>query len=92
MAEAVYLLCALTSLVCAVLLLRGYARSRTPLLLWVSLCFVALALNNLLVVVDYLVLPARDLRIWRHGTALAGFAVLLHGFIWETRSKRGEAP
>jgi hypothetical protein len=34
MAAAVYVLCALTSLACAVLLLRSYARRRVRLLLW----------------------------------------------------------
>ena len=39
MATLVYALCALTSLACAVLLLRGYASSRVRLLLWSGLCF-----------------------------------------------------
>ena len=34
MATLVYALCALTSLACAVLLLRGYLSSRARLLLW----------------------------------------------------------
>ena len=34
MAEAVYLLCALVSVVCAVMLLNGYRANRTTLLFW----------------------------------------------------------
>ena len=57
MAEVVYILCALTSLACAVLLIRGYRRSRSRLLLWSCLGFVALAANNVLLFVDLVVVP-----------------------------------
>ena len=40
MAAAVYVLCALTSLACAVLLLRAYLRRKVRLLLWSGLGFV----------------------------------------------------
>jgi hypothetical protein len=85
MAELVYVLCALTSVVCAVLLLRGYRSSRTGLLLWSSLCFVGLALNNLLLLLDLFLVPDVDLGLWRSGTALASVGVLLFGLIWEPR-------
>jgi hypothetical protein len=86
MAEAVYLLCAATSLACAVLLLRGYLRQRTRLLLWSSFCFVLLALNNALLFVDLIVVPVNlDLSVWRSATALVGVSVLLFGLIWESR-------
>ena len=48
---AVYGLCLLTSGLCAALLFRSYSRSRQPLLLWSALCFLLLAIANLLVVV-----------------------------------------
>lgn len=83
MAKAVFLLCALTSVTCAVLLLRAYGRSRTRLLLWSGLCFVGLALNNGLLVVDRLILPAVDLSVWRQVPATAGIALLLYGLVWE---------
>ena len=86
MAEAVYLLCAATSLACAVLLLRGYVRQRTRLLLWSSLCFVCLAANNALLFVDLIMMPdATYLAIWRSLTALIGVVSLLFGLIWESR-------
>jgi hypothetical protein len=86
MAEAVYLLCAATSVACAVLLLRGYLRQRTRLLLWSSLCFVLLALNNALLFIDQIIVPTSlDLSVWRGVTALAGVGVLLFGLIWESR-------
>lgn len=40
MEPAVYVLRALTTLVCAILLTRGYIRSRARLLLWSALCFI----------------------------------------------------
>ena len=83
MAEAVYLLCALTSIACAVLLVRGYRRSRSRLLLWSSLCFVGLAANNSLLVVDRLVVPDVSLSVWRLVPAVVGIGVLVYGLIAE---------
>jgi hypothetical protein len=84
--EAVYLLCAATSIACAILLLRGYLRQRTRLLLWSSLCFVLLALNNALLFIDLIIVPTGlDLSLWRSVTALSGVSVLLFGLIWESR-------
>ena len=85
MATLVYALCALTSLACAVLLLRGYFSSRARLLLWSGLCFAGLAANNVLLLIDKRVVPAMDLSLWRSLPALAGVAVLLYGLVWETR-------
>jgi hypothetical protein len=84
MAEAVYLLCAATSSLCAVLLLRAYTRTGTRLLLWSGLCFTGLALNNTLLVVDLIVVPDIDLSTWRLVPAVIGVALLLYGLIWES--------
>ena len=84
MAKAVFLLCALTSLLCAVLLARGYGRSGSRLLLWSGLCFVGLAINNGMLVVDRILLPNDvDLSVWRQIPALAGVALLLYGLVWD---------
>jgi hypothetical protein len=85
MAESVYVLCGLTSLFCAGLLIRSFRARRTRLLLWSSLCFVGLALNNLLLVVDLLVVPDIDLSALRASVAAIAVALLLIGFIWESR-------
>lgn len=86
MAEAVYLLCAATSVACAALLLRGYLRQRTRLLLWSGMCFALLALNNALLFIDLIIVPTTlDLSAWRGATAMAGVGVLLFGLIWESR-------
>lgn len=86
MAEAIYILCTLTSLGCAVLLFRGYRASRTRLLFWSSLCFAALAVNNVMLLVDAVVVTEIDLFAgWRSAVALAGLGVLLFGLVWELR-------
>jgi hypothetical protein len=82
-AEAVYLLCAATSVACALLLLRAHARTGTRLLLWSGLCFVGLALNNIVLSVDLIVVPETDLSTWRLVPAAAGILLLLYGLIWE---------
>ena len=65
MAEAVYILCALTSLGCAMALLRTYFRRRTRILLWSSLCFIGLAVNNALLIADLVVYRDIDLSVTR---------------------------
>ena len=84
MAEFVYGLCTLTSIVCAILLWRGYRHSRTRLLFWSALCFIGLALNNALLLVDLYVVPNTDLFVVRTGAALIGMTVLLYGLIWDS--------
>ena len=79
---AVYLLCLATSVLCAVLLVRSWARAREPLLMWSALCFVLLALNNLAVVVDIYLLKQVDLTLVRQACSLAAICVLLYGFVW----------
>ncbi|EPX57167.1 hypothetical protein D187_006921 [Cystobacter fuscus DSM 2262] len=80
----VFLLCAATSLACAVLLLRGYARNRVRLLLWSSLCFVGLTVNNALLVLDKLILPGRDLLLFRNLSGFLALALLVYGLVWDS--------
>lgn len=81
----VYALCFLTSFSAMLLLLRSYLQTRTRLLLWSVVCFVALSANNLLLFVDIVVLPA-DISLvpWRLLTAALSVGALLYGFVWET--------
>lgn len=83
MAVLVYSLCAATSFVCSILLLRSYLNHRTPLLFWSSLCFVGLAINNVLVFIDLVLIPTVDLSILRAFSALIAIALLLFGLVWE---------
>jgi hypothetical protein len=81
---AVYFLCMATSALCALLLVRAWLKTRTPLLLWTAACFVLLAINNVLLVIDMIILPRMDLSPARTFFALAAVGVLLFGFIRET--------
>ncbi|NBD10512.1 MULTISPECIES: DUF5985 family protein [Corallococcus] len=83
MAEAVYILCALTSAACAVLLLRAWRRTRMKLLLYSGLCFVFFTVNNVLLFVDLVLIPAGDLTMARTVTSLVASGVLLFGLIWD---------
>lgn len=85
MARLVYALCALTSLACAILLLRSFVRTRARLLLWSGLCFCCLFLNNVLLYVDLAMVPASDLSILRSVPVLVGLALLIYGMVWEAR-------
>jgi hypothetical protein len=83
-AFVVYLLCAVTSLACAILLLRRYHTSRMRLLLWSGLCFVGFFLTTIFVIVDLRIIPAADLSVWRSLPSLAGLACLMYGMILDT--------
>jgi hypothetical protein len=82
MAALVYCLGTLVTLLCAMLLLRSYARTRTRLLLWSGLCFAGLTLSNLLTIIDMLVLTELDLYLWRLATAALAMLVLLYGLVF----------
>lgn len=85
MAIAVSILAALTTLACAILLLRGYARAKKKLLLWSGLCFAGLTMSNSLIFVDLVVFPDVNLYPWRLSTAAISMAILLYGLIWDSR-------
>ena len=85
MAEAIYLLCAATSLAAAVLLFRMWRVRGTRLLLWSCLCFGGLAVNNILLFIDLVVVPDVDLMLVRTATVVASVLLLLFGLVWESR-------
>ena len=83
MAQAIYTLCALTSLTCLVLLWRSYRATGSRLLFWSALCFLLLTVNNVLLVLDKIVFLERDLTLGRLTAALLAVILLLFGLIWE---------
>jgi hypothetical protein len=83
MASLVYLMCAATAAGCALLLLRGYRRSGSRLLMWSMLCFAAMAVDNSLLFLDRVVFPGQALFAFRRLLSVGGIAVLLYGLIWE---------
>ena len=85
MAGLVYLLCAATCLLCAVMLLRGYAKQRVRLLLWSGLCFVGLMIENIMLYTDVVLVPDIDLSLWRKLPGLIALGILLFGLIWDSK-------
>ncbi|MBZ2209691.1 DUF5985 family protein [Massilia soli] len=84
MAQIIYILCILTSLACAWLLLGSYRRTRHRLLFWSGMCFVVITLNNVLLMVDRVIFPnSVDLLPYRLGSALLALLLLLYGLIYE---------
>ena len=79
----VFLLCVLASATCMWLLFRAWRRTGSNLLFWSSLAFVALALNNLVVFIDLVILPTVDLQPLRQVANLTAIGLLLWGFVWE---------
>ena len=81
----VYILCAVTSLVSAVLLLRGaMARGGGGLLFWSSLCFFAMAVNNVLLYMNYIVFPDIPLLMASRLATVLGIVLLNIGLIWHS--------
>ena len=83
-AAIAYTLCAATSILCAVLLIRSYLADRMRLLLWAALCFTGLAVNNILLLVDRQILPDVDLSLLRDASGFVAVSILLFGLIWES--------
>jgi hypothetical protein len=82
-AVTIYVLCALTSLACAGLLLLSYRRTRHRLLFWSGASFVAMTVNNIFLVLDKIVFPDVYLLPVRQGSALVALLLLLYGLIYE---------
>lgn len=85
MTPALYIGTCLTTLLCAILLLRAYANVRRRLLLWSGLCFVGLTVSNLLVIADLVLFPKIDFYTYRLGSTAIAMALLLYGLIWESQ-------
>jgi len=83
MPGAVYLLSAGTALACGFLLLRAWRSKGVRLLFWSGLCFLGLALDNILLYLDLVILP--DVQMY-NAPSLAGLisiCLLLYGLIWD---------
>ena len=84
MAQLIYVLCIVTSLACAWLLLGSYRRTRHRLLFWSGMCFVVITVNNVLLMFDRVIFPTDvDLLPYRLGSALVALMLLLYGLIYE---------
>ena len=64
-------------------MLSHYRRRRDRILLWVVLAFFGLVVNNLLLFLDLVLVPALDLSLARGISAAAAVTLLLFGLIWD---------
>jgi hypothetical protein len=84
----VYILCTITSLVCTVMLFRGYKISGFRLLLWSALCFAALTVENVMLYLDLVILKDIEdisLVVWRKVPGLVGVCLILYGLVWDSK-------
>jgi ABC-type transport system involved in cytochrome c biogenesis permease subunit len=86
--SAVYLLCFAASSTCAFLLIRGYRQSGARLLFWSGICFLFLAANNFVVIVDMVIVQQQDFRLVRILLSLVAVSVLLFGLIWHREGRQ----
>jgi len=84
MAAIVYLLCAITSFLCAVMLFKAFRHSKFRLLFWSCLGFTGFAINNVLLFLDVVVFPEVTFIInIRTIPAVIGMVVMIYGLIME---------
>lgn len=85
MEGGIYVLCALTAAGSSCCLLRGFVRSGSRLLLWCGIFFGTLGLENILLFVDFILVPEFDLSLIRRIVPLVGVLLLLYGLIFDSR-------
>ncbi|MEP6548564.1 MAG: DUF5985 family protein [Gammaproteobacteria bacterium] len=78
-----YALCAVISVACAAFTLQQCVASGSRLLMWATLCFIGLAVNNVLIYLDDILLPSDGFFLWRACAALAGMTAFICGLIWD---------
>jgi hypothetical protein len=81
----IYSLCFLTCCGCALLLWRGFRRTRYRLLFWSSLCFLILGLGNLLLFADLVLYPGTNMLVMRNAVTVVAILVLLFGLVFESQ-------
>jgi hypothetical protein len=81
----VFILCAATCLLCALMLFRGYARTGVRLLFWSGLCFTGLMADNIMVYIDVIMVPEFSLVVWRKIPGLIAISMLLYGLVTESK-------
>ncbi len=79
--KIVYILCALTSFGCTVLLISRYRKTRVDLLFWSAVAFLCFTATNVMLFVDLVILPEVDLALFRNGFTFGGVIILLYGLI-----------
>lgn len=85
MAIVVYALCAAISSFCTFMLLRGYYRRKSSLLIWSGLCFAGLTLNSVMVIIDKTLFPDVSMLTLRLLIYFLSLLLLIFGFIFRSK-------
>jgi hypothetical protein len=83
MAPFVYIMCTVTSGICAALLLREHRRTASRVLLWCGLAFVGFTISNALVFTDFVLVPATSLALVRAIANWMATTVLVVALVWD---------
>jgi hypothetical protein len=81
MAQVIYLLAAGTCVLCTLLLLRQWRKTRLRLLFWSGVCFFTLTFANILLFVDLIIVPGVSLTFYRLGVTLLAIVFMLYGLV-----------
>jgi hypothetical protein len=84
MASVVYILCAMTSLTIMYLLALSYRESRNRLSFWTSIAFGFFSINNIFLILDFVIFLQPDLSLFRTAPLFIGVIVLVYGLVEET--------
>ena len=83
MAALVYLMCTVTSAICAALLLREYRRTASRVLLWCGLAFAGFTVGNAMVFTDVILVPSLNLATVRAIVNWGATTVLVVALLWD---------
>jgi len=83
MAAFVYVMCTVTSAICAVLLLLEYRRTASRVLLWCGLAFVGFTVSNALVFTDLILVPTINLSTVRAIANWTATTTLVVALVWD---------
>ena len=85
MGPIVFTLCAIASICVAYLLTRAYRLRPSRILFWSAICFGGLALNNVILFVDLVLMPAEiSYGLARNWIIVASVGSLVYGLVWDT--------
>jgi hypothetical protein len=55
------------------------------LLFWSGLCFVGMAVDNVMLYVDLVIIPDVNIAIWRRLPGLVALSLLTYGLVWDSK-------
>lgn len=85
MSSIVFSLCALASIYVAYILAKAYRERPSRILFWSAICFSGLALNNIVLFIDLVLMPTEvTFALLRNTIIVASVGSLVYGLVWDT--------